>query len=548
MTALYCVIIIALLIVTVIFLKRLYHKKKKIILEIGPSLKDKGGMVTVMEQIENSRLKEKYNIKHISTYKNKIKVLFIFPAIFKILLYKIIYRIELGHIHMASYGSCTRKSIIIRLLKLLNIKIIIHIHGARFNKFYETSSIRKKKKIKKILNEAEQVIVLSESWKDFFTEIVEKEKIVVLHNAVNLPKLELKEKDKQDCKNILFLGRLGERKGIYDILNAAKQIKEEFQNMHLKDNEQKSSKDFSQNIKMILAGDGEIEKVKDIVKQENLEEIIEVKGWVDSKEKEILLKKADIYILPSYDEGMPMSILEAMSYSLPVVTTEVGGIPEIVKDNENGILIKPGDIEGLKESILKLVNDEKIRKDLGSRARDTIKEKFNIENQIYKLEELYLNIKYKNLKVCLTSSAGGHFTQLKQLFKMAEKYNTFIMTEKNVSSKSIENLYKVIFLTQQERKNFDFIFKFVLNIIKTIFVSLFKNPDVVISTGAGATTIVCLMTKILGGKVIFIESFAKVSSPTLTGKIVYKFADEFYVQWEEMKKFYPKAQYKGGIY
>ena len=131
---------------------------------------------------------------------------------------------------------------------------------------------------------------------------------------------------------------------------------------------------------------------------------------------------------------------------------------------------------------------------------------------------------------------------------MTEKYDTFIITEKNVSSKNIENSHKVFFLTQQERKRFDFLFKFIVNIMKTLFIILVKNPDIVISTGAGATTFVCLGTKILGGKVIFIESFAKVSSPTLTGRIVYKFADEFYVQWEEMKKFYPKANYKGGIY
>ena len=530
MTTLYGVLIIILLIIILIFLKRIYHKKKKVVLEIGPSLKDKGGMVTVMKQIENSNLKEKYNIKHISTYKNKIKILFLIPAIFKILIYKFIYRIELGHIHLASYGSFTRKAIIIRLLKLLNVKFIIHIHGAKFNEFYKNSNERKKLKIKKVLNEADKIIVLSNSWRDFFEKIVPKEKIIVLYNAVKLPKISLSEKNNHTC-NILFLGRLGERKGVYDIIKVAKQL-----NANKK------------NVKIILAGDGQIEKVRDLVKQEKLEEIIEVKGWINSKEKEILLQKADIYILPSYNEGLPMSILEAMSYSLPVITTEVGGIPEIIKNNENGILIKSGDIKSLEDNIIKLIEDENLRKNIGKQARKTIETKFNLENQIEKLEELFLNIKYKNIKVCLTSSAGGHFMQLKQLFKMTKKYDTFIITEKNVSSKNIENSYKVFFLTQQERKSFDFLFKFIINIIKTLFIILVKNPDIVISTGAGATTFVCLGTKILGGKVIFIESFAKISSPTLTGRIVYKFADEFYIQWEEMKKFYPKANYKGGIY
>ncbi len=525
MTVIYCLLAILLLIVILIIAKRIYHKKKKIILDIGPSLKDKGGMVTVMEQIENSRIKEQYNIKHISTYKNKRKVLYFIPAIFKIFLYKIIYRIDLGHIHIASYGSFYRKSIIVNILKLLNVKIIIHMHGACFDKFYEKSS--KKEYITKILNKAEKIIVLSESWKAFFSKIVPEEKIVVLYNAVSLP--EIKEKENKDTLNILFLGRLGERKGVYDILKVAKKLENE-------------------NIKITLAGDGETEKVRNLVKEENIEKIVEVKDWVNSKEKEDLLNKADIYILPSYNEGMPMSVLEAMSYSLPVITTNIGSIPEIIENNENGILIEPGNIEELKENILKLINDEKLRKKLGNNARKKIEEKFNIEKQINKIEELYLNIKYKQIKVCLTSSAGGHFMQLKQLFKMTDKYNTFIITEKNKSSKDVKKSYKVNFLMQQERKNIDFIFKFSLNIIKTVFIILVKNPDIVISTGAGATTFVCLMVKLLGGKVLFIESFAKISSPTLTGRIVYKFADEFYVQWEEMKKFYPKAHFEGGIY
>ena len=138
--------------------------------------------------------------------------------------------------------------------------------------------------------------------------------------------------------------------------------------------------------------------------------------------------------------------------------------------------------------------------------------------------------------------------QLKQLFKMSEKYNTFILTEKNEIAKGYSKKYKVRYLMQQERKNISFILEFIFNFLKAIYVAIWYNPDVIISTGAGATTFVCLFIKLLGGKVIYIESFAKINSPTITGRIIYKFADDFYVQWEEMKKFYPKAHYDGEIY
>lgn len=138
--------------------------------------------------------------------------------------------------------------------------------------------------------------------------------------------------------------------------------------------------------------------------------------------------------------------------------------------------------------------------------------------------------------------------QLKQLFKITKKYNTFIVTEKNEIAKGYKKDYDIKFLTQQERKNWSFIFEFIFNIIKAFYIALIKSPDIVISTGAGATVFVQIFIKLFGGKVMFIESFAKINSPTVTGKIMYKIADEFYVQWEEMKKFYPNAHYDGGIY
>lgn len=93
-----------------------------------------------------------------------------------------------------------------------------------------------------------------------------------------------------------------------------------------------------------------------------------------------------------------------------------------------------------------------------------------------------------------------------------------------------------------------FFLKFFLNIAKSLFIIITDRPDYTISTGALATIPFMLFSKLFGGKVIYIESFAKINSPNITGKIAYKFADQFYVQWKSMKKFYPNAIFKGGIY
>lgn len=151
------------------------------------------------------------------------------------------------------------------------------------------------------------------------------------------------------------------------------------------------------------------------------------------------------------------------------------------------------------------------------------------------------------MKLCFTASSGGHFEQIMMLKPLMDKYESFILTEKTdyiVSNHDIQFYY----LKQMNRHELKFLPYMIINSLRTLRVFLKEKPDIIISTGALATIPICLIGKMFGKKVIFIESFAKINSPTLTGKLVYKFADQFYVQWEEMKKLYPDAIFKGGIY
>lgn len=149
-------------------------------------------------------------------------------------------------------------------------------------------------------------------------------------------------------------------------------------------------------------------------------------------------------------------------------------------------------------------------------------------------------------KICFIASSGGHFEQLMMLKPLMDKYESFIVTEK--TNYSVTKSHKIYYLSQINRNEKMFIFKMINNSLNTFKIFLKEKPDVVISTGALATISMCMMAKIFRKKLIFIESFAKVNSPTLTGKLLYKFADQFYVQWKDMLKVYPKSIYKGGIY
>lgn len=155
--------------------------------------------------------------------------------------------------------------------------------------------------------------------------------------------------------------------------------------------------------------------------------------------------------------------------------------------------------------------------------------------------------KNKKRKICFAASSGGHYEQLLMLRPIMEKYDSFILTEKTLYNTEIEDI-ETFYLKQVNRKEKSFITRMIYNTYLSFKIYFKEKPNVVICTGVLAMIPMCLIVKMFGGKLIFIESFAKVTSPTLTGKLLYKFADKFYVQWEPMLKIYPKATYLGGIY
>lgn len=153
----------------------------------------------------------------------------------------------------------------------------------------------------------------------------------------------------------------------------------------------------------------------------------------------------------------------------------------------------------------------------------------------------------KKIKICFAASSGGHYEQLMMLKPLMEKYDSFVITEKTDYSAESKG-EKTYYMKQVNRREKDFIWRMIQNAWKSIGIYRKEKPDVVICTGVLAMIPICLISKFMGKKLIYIESFAKVTSPTETGKLLYKFADQFYVQWKPMLKFYPKAIYLGGIY
>lgn len=274
--------------------------------------------------------------------------------------------VKIVHIHTASYNSFKRSAIFVRLSKAMRRKVLLHIHGGGFKEYYVQNATF----VKNILNKSDALAVLSHSWKDFFDTIVAPDRVRVVPNII------------EDARHIdvaadgkvhfLFLGQIYQAKGIFDLVELICENKEEYRGKLVLD---------------IGGGMYEEERLKTYIKDNALEDIIRFHGWVSGEEKVRLLNLADAFILPSYVEGVPISILEAEAYGLPILSTPVGGIPEVVHDGENGYLFAPGNKHEMKAAIDITLRDADLRARMGEKSKIMVRGNLpeNIEKELTRL-------------------------------------------------------------------------------------------------------------------------------------------------------------------
>lgn len=351
-------------------------KLSRKILTISSDYRDRGGGIDAVIAIY-SKYFEIFNF--IPTHKAGSALLKIYT--FFIGLLKISYTllrnrsIIIVHIHGSSYDSFYRKFICFVISKyIFRKKIVYHIHSGKFHLFFTQSKTNVKKMIRNIINNVDCLICLSESWKQFFEDNFNPKKVNVLPNIIDYPII--KDRNKDDKKIIfLFLGLIGSNKGIFDLIEVIKD------NYHA----------FDGKIELIVGGNGEVDRLQNLIGKYQIAHIVKFVGWVQNEVKIQYLQDSDVYILPSYNEGLPISILEAMSYGKPVISTNVGGIPEVVKNNENGFLITPGNLEQIEQSMRYfMVNPQDIEK-FGKISMELVK-KHLPDSVFLQLENIYKEI------------------------------------------------------------------------------------------------------------------------------------------------------------
>lgn len=342
------------------------------VLMIGAGRDVRGGVSSVVNSYYDAGLDKMCELTYLPTMEDgsKVKKLFV-AAEARIHFESLIKRNDILHVHMSSDNSFYRKAVFIRKAHKEGKKIIIHMHGSTFDLFYkERCSEAQKQQVREIFAMADQVIALSEDWKQFLAEyICDEQKIVVIYNAVKIP--EAYQKDYANRK-MLFLGILGQRKGTYDLIEVLPEIFQKFPDAHI-----------------YFGGDGERQQAEQMCREKGIADHVTFLGWVRGAEKEKILKECSMYVLPTYHEGMPMSILEAMSYGMAVVSTYVGGIPHIIADGENGLLCEAGDKTALKEKLLRLLDNQSLRGGLGKSAYRIMVRQFDVREKVKMVYAIY---------------------------------------------------------------------------------------------------------------------------------------------------------------
>jgi len=277
-------------------------------------------------------------------------------------LYKKINQEKFDILHLNSSGSFPgifRDYVVIRLAAKYKLKIIIHMH-------YDVKRINTKDKkafnlLKKILNFVDETWVLNKSSEIFISNITKKTNVRIMPNFISAEIINLTPTYSSSLDNIGYLGTISRSKGIIEIIETAK---------------------YMRNINFHLIG-----PISEKELLNNLPSNVLVYGAMNNQDALDILKTMDVFLFPSYSEGFSISILEAMSQGLPIVTTPVGANKELLND-EGGFIVEVGKTNQIIENLKKL-EDKVLRKKMGDRNISKVKKEYNADVAIPKMFEVY---------------------------------------------------------------------------------------------------------------------------------------------------------------
>lgn len=346
------------------------------IVHVGPMDRTKGGISTVIAQYRLYYTNPEDHLLFVESHRDgavAVKALTMIAAWLRSLYLVITRRIDIVHVHTGDYPSPLRKLWVCLPFLITRRPMILHFHGAAFLAEYDRRGAGLKRITRWFFGRFKLVICLSPEIESAFRER-SSNRTVVLQNAVAIPDLAVPRRAADAPLALLFMGQIGDRKGVFDVLKALSRISPDVR------------------YTLTVCGGGDVDRLTAEIRRADMTARVALSGWLSGEDKSAAIAGAHALVLTSYAEGMPMALLEAMSFGLPAITSPVGGIPDVVTDGANGLLVAPGDSAAIAAAIEALYRSEETRARLGEAARRTIVERYDVARHVEALRAIYLQV------------------------------------------------------------------------------------------------------------------------------------------------------------
>ena len=360
--------------------RRVRTEVEESVLMVGPSRASRGGIATVVGLWEDAGVFQRWGVRYIASHEEGGRAHKISVAARA--LGRVAWSIGSGrsqclHVHVARRRSFWRKALFVGVARLLGCPVVLHLHSGGFWDFVarECNGVGRWA-VRRTVGAAARVVVLTESWRRAAEDLAGGGKIVVIPNFVPTgigatgPRAA-----EAGCPYFLFLGKMGREKGVFELLEAFARVGRTYAGVRLK-----------------LGGDGDAEAVERSASALGVGDSVDLLGWVTGESKPQLIGDAVAFVLPSHYEGLPMGVLEAMEIGCPVIATPVGGVPDIVRDGVDGLLVPAGDVSALAEVMTRLLSDQGLRGRLSEAGKARVVEQFSREAVMPKIDALYRDL------------------------------------------------------------------------------------------------------------------------------------------------------------
>jgi len=364
---------------------------KEKILVASPLPPPYSGYEKITEYILKSKISQEFDIIHLDTsnkrtniVRGKFSVLNIFNTgklIIKIIWLLLIHRPKMANIPIArNKAGFLKWSALIVVASIFKVKVVSRLGGDDFDKFYHASSCLMKKYIKSVLHRISIIIVRANRLKKQFSGLVSEDKLRVVYLPIDISEFSnttVNKKDPDGVTKILYMGHISKAKGALDLLEAIPILIKDARNIEFSfvGDIMKAER----NIVHINNPHDIEEKINSIIKENELSQYVKFFGILKGREKIRMLQKSDIFVFPSYSEGFPFAVLEAMAAGLPIVSTPVGALPEVFEDRINVLFTEIGNPQKIADNIATLIKDKHLADSMCKINKDLIKREFNLD-------------------------------------------------------------------------------------------------------------------------------------------------------------------------